>query len=65
VQTDLDEQRRWERQRESDLGFYVAQAREAKADAAVLRAHLHELERRLAPHAAPPPGAARAADGAA
>jgi len=62
VQTDLDEQRRWERQRESDLAFHVAQAREAEAAAGVLRARVRELERRLAPPAAPP-GAESAAGG--
>lgn len=47
VQTDLDEQRRWERQRESDLSYYAAQAGAAQTQLATLQGRIQELEDRL------------------
>ncbi|HEX7292241.1 MAG TPA: class I SAM-dependent methyltransferase [Conexibacter sp.] len=39
VQLELEEQRRWERQRESDLAFAVARIRALEAEVAYLRSH--------------------------
>ena len=47
VQTDLDEQRRWERQRESDLRYYAAQADAAQERLTALQARVGELEDEL------------------
>lgn len=50
VQTDLVEQRRWARQRESDLTFmraYLAENERMSGEFAEWRAYIHELEGRL------------------
>lgn len=68
LQTDLDEQRRWERQRESDLRYYAAQAKAAESEAERLLARVQELESRLgkaSATSAEPPSAASASSGGA
>lgn len=67
LQTDLDEQRRWERQRESDLRWHVAQAKAAAAEVERLRTRVGELEAQLAnsPPGELPPSAASASGGSA
>jgi hypothetical protein len=50
AQVDLEEQRRWERQREADLIFMKDYGREIQAmsqELAEYRAYIHDLERRL------------------
>ena len=63
TQVDLDEQRRWERQRESDLAFLQAQAEKWRAELQQhhvwfeeWRAYINDLEGRLG---LPPSGASR------
>lgn len=71
VQTDLEEQRRWERQREADLPYLEELRREVKTmskEFADWRAYIHELEGRLGlplsgvgPGEEPPTGSANGA----
>jgi len=64
VQADLEEQRRWERQRESDLRYTQhawERLEEEVARVAEFRAYIHELERRLG---LPLSGVERPGDGA-
>ena len=70
AQVDLDEQRRWERQRESDLAFLQAQAEKWRAELQQhhewferVAGYIHDLEGRLGlpPSRRVPRGAARAA----